>query len=103
MIEPSPTNSASSPLITSGRGVGGGGGGSPEVHHYLLRLGDGEKEVVVIAPAHKLLHGTAVRVFTRCDEAGQRRVVRELYLKCVFGSTQAVGCVHRELDVNDQN
>ena len=79
--------------MTSGRGVGGV---SPEVHHYLLRLGDVEKEVVVVAPAHKLFHGTAVRVFTRCDEAGQRRDIRELNLKCVFGSTPAVGCVQRE-------
>ena len=78
--------------MTSGRGVGGV---SPEVHHYLLRLGDVEKEVVVVAPAHKLFHGTAVRVFTR-DVAGQRRVVRELNLKCGFGSTPAVGCVQRE-------
>ena len=31
-------------------------GVSPEVHHYLLRLGDVEKEVVVVAPAHKLFH-----------------------------------------------
>ena len=67
-----------------------------EVHHYLLRLGDVEKEVVVVAPAHKLFHGTAVRVFTRCDEAGQRCVVREYNLKCVSGSTPAVGCVQRE-------
>ena len=53
MIEPkylySPTMSASSPLITSGRGV--------------LRLGNFEKEVVVIAPAHKLVHGTAVELW----------------------------------------
>ena len=33
---------------------------SPEIHHYLLCLGDVEKEVVVLAPVHQRLHGTAI-------------------------------------------
>ena len=33
---------------------------SPEIQHYLPRLGDVEKEEVVPAFAQQLLHGTAI-------------------------------------------
>ena len=57
---------------------------SPEIRHYLLGLGDVEKEVVVLALAHRLHHDTAAGVFTHSD------LVRGLNMKCAFGSTPAV-------------